>query len=87
MFKMTQTKLLYACLLTPVLALAGAGMTKPASAAGAYDGDWSVVISTSGGACQPSARFGVHISNGVVVNPAGGQADVQERVNPNGPCK
>jgi BA14K-like protein len=82
MLRTTKASLAYACLLTSVLVLAG--MSGPAFAATTYDGNWSVVISTHSGSCQPSARFGVQISNGVVVNPAGGQADVQGRVSPRG---
>jgi hypothetical protein len=53
----------------------------PAVARSAYDGDWSVVIATRGGACPPSVRYGVQIINGTVTS---GQAQVQGRVSPNG---
>jgi hypothetical protein len=55
----------------------------PAIAGTPYDGDWSVVIATLGGACPPSVRYGVQIINGMVVNPSG-QAQVRGRVSPNG---
>jgi hypothetical protein len=66
-------------------ALAAGCMTivAPAVARSAYDGDWSVVIATRGGACPPSVRYGVQIINGTVVNTSG-QAQVQGRVSPNG---
>jgi BA14K-like protein len=51
----------------------------PAFAATRYDGGWSVVISTSNGACEPSVRFGVQINNGRVIA-GNGAADVQGRV-------
>jgi hypothetical protein len=84
MFTTTKTSLPYVCLLTSVLALAGAGTAGPAYAQTVYDGDWGVVITTSQGSCEPSARFGLQISNGMVVNPAGGAADVRGRVDPRG---
>lgn len=84
MFRKTKVRLPHVCLLTSVLAVAGAGMSAPAAALTPYDGDWSVVITTHGGACQPSFRSSVEISNGVVLAPAGGAADVHGRVNPRG---
>ncbi|HEY2527477.1 MAG TPA: hypothetical protein VGJ20_05900 [Xanthobacteraceae bacterium] len=56
----------------------------PAIARTPYDGDWSVMITTRGGACEPSVRYGVQIINGMVVSPAGGQAQVQGSVSSNG---
>ncbi len=84
MFTNITTRLPYAGLLTTTLALAGAGALGPVYAQSPYDGPWSVVITTQGGACQGSVRYGVEISNGVVVNPTGGTVDVQGRVNPRG---
>lgn len=84
MFSRTMTTPLRACLLTSVLALAGAGIGPPAQARSAYDGPWSIVITTRGGACQPSIRYGVDISNGRIINPAAGGPDVQGRVTPRG---
>jgi hypothetical protein len=84
MFGRTMTRPLHACLLTSALALVGAGIAAPAYAQTAYDGPWSVVIMTSGGACQSSIRYGVNISNGQIINPAGGMADVQGRVTRRG---
>jgi hypothetical protein len=66
-----------------VVALACTAITGPAFAATRYDGDWSVVIMTRSGACDPSIRYGVQINNGRVIAGSGG-ADVQGRVSPAG---
>jgi hypothetical protein len=50
----------------------------------AYDGSWSVVISTQAGPCDPSYRFGVQIINGNIVYEGGGAGTAQGRVAPNG---
>lgn len=56
------------CLRISVLAIACSAVAVPASAASTkYDGDWSVVITTSDGACQPSVRYGIQIQNGQVI--------------------
>jgi len=49
----------------------------------AFDGNWSVVINTEIGGCDPQYRFGVQIINGNVVY-EGGPANLQGRVAPNG---
>jgi hypothetical protein len=67
----------------PALAVGCLMIAAPAIARTAYDGDWSVMITTRGGTCEPSVRYGVQIMNGTVVN-AGGPAQVQGRVSPNG---
>jgi len=56
---------------------AGAGRT-------AFDGRWSVVISTRSGSCEPQYRFGVRIINGNITYEGGGAANAQGRVSPNG---
>ena len=56
----------------------------PAVARSAFDGDWSVVITTSGGGCPSGLRYGVQIVNGAVSNPASGEAQVRGRVSPKG---
>jgi hypothetical protein len=67
------------CLRISMLAIACSAVAVPASAATKYDGDWSVVITTSNGACQPSVRYGLQIQNGRVI--AGdGAATVDGRV-------
>ena len=66
-----------------VFALACIGIAGPAAAQSRYDGNWSVVINTRGGACESGVRYGVQIINGHVVS--GGQgASVAGRVAPNG---
>jgi hypothetical protein len=77
-----------ACLQTSVLAVtcmvgASAAWATGAHAASAYDGDWSVVIMTRSGACDPSVRYGVQIANGMVIA-GNGQATVNGAVNPAG---
>jgi hypothetical protein len=50
----------------------------------AYDGPWSVVITTQNGPCDPQYRFGVQIVDGNIVYDGGGPATAQGRVAPNG---
>jgi hypothetical protein len=56
----------------------------PERATDAYDGNWSVVISTQSGPCDPSYRFGVQIINGNIVYEGGGVGNAQGKVAPNG---
>jgi hypothetical protein len=73
---------------TSVLALACVAMAGPALArSNTFDGDWSVVIVTTGGACDASLRYGVEISNGNVMNAGNAPVTVQGRVAPNGGVK
>lgn len=71
---------------TSVLALGCATLAGPAFASTPYDGDWSVVISTQSGTCEPSIRYGLQIENGMVIA-GGGNATVQGRVSPAGNVK
>jgi|ERR1700722_13614759 hypothetical protein len=48
-----------------------------------YDGDWGVLNLTRGGACEPAARCGVQITDGMVIY-GGGMAAVQGRVTRRG---
>jgi hypothetical protein len=50
--------------------------------AGPFDGSWSVLIVTRSGACDPSFRTSVYISNGIVSG--GGGANVSGRVSNSG---
>jgi hypothetical protein len=75
---------LRAAIASSVLVAACFGVTAPAFAVSTFDGDWSVVISTQGGACPPSFRFGVQIDNGRVIDNSGSGAAVDGRVAPNG---
>jgi hypothetical protein len=69
-------------------ALFGAAVPAPARsqymARNDYDGDWSVLIQTRSGGCDPAIRYGVEITNGVVTSPNSSPATVQGRVNPRG---
>jgi hypothetical protein len=67
-----------------VVAVGCVTIAAPAVARTPFDGDWSVMITTRAGACQPSVRYGLQIINGMVVNPAGGPGQVSGRVAPNG---
>jgi hypothetical protein len=49
----------------------------------AFDGDWSVLISTDNGSCAPSYRFGVQIFEGAIIYQGGG-VSLQGRVTPKG---
>lgn len=52
-----------------------------------FDGDWSVVIETRSGACMPSLRYPVAITNGIVTNGGESAATVQGQVAPSGAVK
>jgi hypothetical protein len=65
--------LAFACIAVPVTAFAGT----------VYGGNWSVVIVTRGGACEPTFRYGVQIADGTVID-GGGMATVQGRVTRTG---
>ncbi len=67
-----------------LLALACIAFAGPAVAASAYDGNWSVVIATTGGACDPTLRYPIAITNGMVGNAGDSAATVQGRVTPRG---
>jgi hypothetical protein len=64
-----------------VVALSAAS---PSLARSNFDGDWSVVIETRGGACMPTLRYPVAISDGIVANGGETPATIQGRVAPNG---
>jgi hypothetical protein len=66
------------------LVLASFVVTGPVLARSNFDGDWSVVIETRGGACMPTLRYPVSITNGIVGNGGETSATVQGRVAPNG---
>jgi hypothetical protein len=81
----TKHRLCAAALGTLLLALSGiapsAGATPPRSI---YDGAWSVVIVTRSGSCDPSYRYGVQISDGMVTYDGAGPITMQGRVTPKG---
>jgi hypothetical protein len=71
-------------LLAFVLALTSVAVAGKAFARAAFDGDWSVLIVTHGGACDPAYRYGVQIANGTVISDGSSAAAVQGRVTPTG---
>src|ERR1700704_3763990 len=80
MFKRTR---FHDCVLALILAYTCCVGAGAAYARTAYDGDWSVVVATNSGACGPSYRFGVQISDGAVIY-EGGMVTMQGRVTPKG---
>jgi hypothetical protein len=66
-----------------VSSLACVTLPPNARARTAFDGDWSVLISTGNGACAPSYRFGVQISEGAIIYQNAG-VSLQGRVTPKG---
>jgi hypothetical protein len=71
------------CILLLVSSVACLTLAPNARARTAFDGDWSVVISTGNGACAPSYRFGVQIFEGAIIYQNGG-VSLQGRVTPRG---
>ena len=82
--KFRGSRWLKAHLQASILVVACITLAGPAMAGTAFDGEWSVVIATSGGGCDPTFRYPVAISNGAVVNAGAGVASVQGQVRPNG---
>jgi hypothetical protein len=52
--------------------------------AASFDGPWSVTVVTRSGPCDPSYRYGVTISRGVVYYAGGGPVNLTGRVSPSG---
>ncbi len=50
--------------------------------AASFDGPWSVLVVTRSGPCDPSYRYGVTISRGVVSYAGGGPVSLTGRVSP-----
>jgi hypothetical protein len=69
---------------TGVLLLACFGFTCPSLARSSFDGAWSVSVVTRVGACTPSLRYPVAITNGIVTNGGDSPAVVTGRVAPTG---
>jgi hypothetical protein len=81
---MFSKKRLFGTIPTFLLAMTcGAAVVDSAVARTAYDGDWSVLVSTHSGACGPSYRYGVQISDGAVISD-GSQVTMRGRVTPKG---
>jgi hypothetical protein len=71
------------CILLLISSLACVTLPRNAEAGTAFDGDWSVLISTGNGSCAPSYRFGVQIFEGAIIYQSGG-VSLQGRVTPKG---
>jgi hypothetical protein len=71
------------CILLLISSLACITLPPNAGARTAFDGDWSVLISTGNGACAPSYRFGVQILQGAIIYQNAG-VSLQGRVTPKG---
>jgi hypothetical protein len=63
----------------------GAFASVPGSrAANAFDGDWSVLIRTQVGDCDPAYRYGVQIENGEILNGGSAPVTLEGYVAPSG---
>src|SRR5689334_13084593 len=72
-----------ASLIAVALAVASSALAR-SDARSNFDGDWSVVIETRSGACMPTLRYPVAISNGIVTNGGEAAATIQGQVRPSG---
>jgi hypothetical protein len=80
-----RTNQLPICVLIPAgLVALAIGAASPGLARSNFDGDWSVAVETRSGACMPSVRYPVAITNGIVTSGGGTPATVQGRVAPTG---
>jgi hypothetical protein len=75
---------LRALVLGTLLVLTGTSTAGTAFARSVYDGAWSVLIVTRSGSCDPTYRYGVQISDGMVTYDGIGPITMQGRVTPNG---
>ena len=71
-------------LATVLSTLLAASSASTAFARSIYDGDWSVLIITQSGSCDPTYRYGVLINDGVVVYDGTAPITLQGRVTPKG---
>jgi hypothetical protein len=69
---------------TCVLLLSCFGFTSPSLARSSFDGAWSIIIVTRAGACLPTLRYPVAITNGIVTNGGATPAVATGRVAPTG---
>jgi hypothetical protein len=76
---------LRALVLAAVLVASGiASSADTALARSVYDGAWSVLIVTRSGACDPTYRYGVQISDGNVIYDGSAPITMQGKVTPKG---
>ena len=82
----TKRRPLRVCLPACALVVASVGVASPtlARSSSSFDGDWSVVVATQGGACMPTIRYPIAISHGLVSNGGDSPAAVSGRVTPAG---
>jgi hypothetical protein len=80
---MSSNRVIRAGILLGVFGFASINGCWSAAARTPFDGDWSVMIVTSNGACAASYRSGVQIANGAVIS-GGGLVDLQGQVTPKG---
>jgi hypothetical protein len=80
---MTSRSVRRICILLLVSSVACVNLPLKADARTAFDGDWSVLISTGNGSCAPSYRFGVQIFDGAIIYQSAG-VSLQGRVTPKG---
>lgn len=62
----------------------GVASAAPFAYAASFDGPWSVVVYTRQGPCDPTYRYGITISNGIVYYAGGGAVSLTGRVAPSG---
>jgi len=63
------------------LAIASNSSVGPAAARSAFDGTWSVVISTDSGSCDTGQRLSVEIRDGILVYSGAASIELQGHVN------
>jgi hypothetical protein len=80
----TNKRSLRLCIQTCVLVLTSFGVTSPSLARSSFDGAWSVVVVTRAGACTPTLRYPLAITNGIITNGGDSPATVAGRVAPTG---
>ncbi len=74
---------LRAITLATAFAITAISADSPAYAA-PFDGSWSVLIVTRSGSCDPTYRYGVTITNGVIYYAGGGPVSLTGRVSSSG---
>ena len=81
---MTSTLKISVRLFIAAVALVAAYAPAPAAARTNFDGNWSVLIVTSSGPCDPSYRFGLSIRNGDIFYNGSAPVNLNGRVSGNG---
>ena len=81
---MTSTRNIPVRLFIAAVALVATYAPAPAAARTNFDGNWSVLIVTSSGPCDPSYRFGLSIRNGDIFYNGSAPVNLNGRVSGNG---